>query len=315
MTGAADAPFAVVPPDWEAEPQPEPVPQAAEAEPVTQTAPKGTLSAAEAAELLALESRARKGMLKEDSPHFQRYLALVQKREDGTERPAAEPVQVRFATDEAAAEYYGFKWRAWMGLKALGKEMGDPLPVDHPEQMPGWFDRARSCGRRKHRTPDSVLARAREELDKSTADAPPAEDDVKPVMEPLVLGDEATTEGILEQYRRLSKALSGTLEKQVAGGLTAEARGTLSAMNDVNEKIRQWSQSLKKIREGESYIHREAVSAGAAVFLAGLWRLLTRELTAAFPPADEPRVRERLAALERRLPQLLPAEFKSGVIA
>lgn len=244
---------------------------------------------------------------------YDRFLALVGKEESGGALVMPERVSVKFPTEGAAAAFYGFSERGWQKLKAIARDLSDPLPVDTPAAMPGWFDRARSAGRRKHRTPESIMARAREgvvakalapQKAKPLPEEPPQPDLA------LEMAGEAGNEDIVQRYRRASAALGAQWDRQIAAGQTFEARQTMAEQMVVDENIRQWEQSLKKIREGNDYLHRDTVIAGAGAFCVALWRLLTRELIASFPPAEEPRVRNMLARLEERMPQLLPAEFQ-----
>lgn len=237
-----------------------------------------------------------------------------------------------FPSDSVAAAYYGMTRPGWMKLKALGRKQKDELPFTSPAEMPAWFDRMRAAGLRKHKTPDAIIQRAAEAGDgQSTAkpakvrpqkngrsapkavlakETPPAPDPPRPPALPFEDATPASNTDTITHMRRMASFYAAEWEAATKSGRKADALEAKRAFDDLSEKIRKWSQSQKAISEGEGYIPRDQVVAGANAFCSGLWRVLTRELEAEFTGAESPRVRKVLVHLEKALPPLLAKEFQ-----
>ena len=106
----------------------------------------------------------------------------------------------------------------------------------------------------------------------------------------------------------MSATFGQLMNTALAAGRMQEFTTHKAQFDRTNEQIRQWSVSAKRIREGADYLHRDEVAAHAANYHAALWRLLFRELTAAFSPSETTRVTAILSDLASRMPFILPAE-------
>ena len=233
-----------------------------------------------------------------------------------------------FTTDATAAEFYGLRWRTWMELKKLGKQMSDPLPADSPVDMPGWFDRMRTAGRRKHKTPQSILDRAAEcggpsqpvtpkPARKAKASPPkpaqPAPEPVTPPPSPNIapMTDSATANDHIEMfYRRELSRLQTQYGKDLRDGNVQAARNTKAEFQAAAETLRKWEKDKKQIRAGEDWMQRDKVATAAQQAMAGVWRAVNRALLAEFPGEDHPRINRAMSGVERRLQQFIPEEIR-----
>lgn len=294
------------------------------------------LTASETAELEILKRQAQAGRIAHGTPAYARYIALVGKS-DTPPAPAPAPAPVpglTFRNDEEAAKYYGIAWRTYMDLKKMGRDHLDPIPATRPDQMVAWFTRQQAAGRRKHRIPDTILQRAAEYTPPGPAAAPvlptpppivekpgdhpaldftPPAPAAAPVPVPLPppgadlpQAEETTTEQILSGLRRRSTTLTQNHSALLTAGRYAEAATIAQQLDRVNEDIRKWSASLKRIREGDEYVHIDSVQSALGALFPSFFRILDKELTSRLPPAE---VRTALREVERRLPTLLPEEL------
>jgi hypothetical protein len=274
------------------------------------------LTTAETVEWEGLLARNARGKIEPGSASERRLRALTLAAEGkGRELlDAKEPV--RAMTRQEAMAFYGIGQRCWYELSALGRNASDPVPWDNPELMPEWFARMRTTGGRKHPPPGKILLRADEaRLGKArgsqAADPSPVASAPAPAAPavPLILGEAATTDQILDRYMRIAAALGARYEEAAAAGEIETARTFRAEMDTVTDRIRQWSINAPKLREAEQWVRPDQFAATVRDFAVRLWRLLREQLTQGLPDDLQAHVNAALDRFAADLPALVPSEL------
>lgn len=244
----------------------------------------------------------------------------------------------RFANQDAAAAHYGFKSRRFKLLVAIGKEARDLLPYDHPEQMPGWWERMQQAGRLKYKCPQDVLDRAGESVAPLPEKAVPAvkkaakrgpsapetglrhgkapEVQHERVSQPVALydGDQVSHGQMVAAERQLFQTVNRIYTEEITtnGIDTPKAQALFRRRQELLASVESLAKSAKHFREDGEFIKKEEVLQDAAVFASGLVQCLRAELMKQFPRADYERVNRALDSLAVRIPEVLPKRFTAA---
>lgn len=229
------------------------------------------------------------------------------RREDRPELKLTAGIQFRKVED--AAKAYGYSVRQVKNWKRDGRKARDPVPLDHPGEMPAWFERVYNPRECPDRLRDAVAA-----LLEGHGGEEPAAGAAVPVVPVEVDEREVGFEATLNRARRREALLAKKLEAAIASQ-AANANQLETQWANAAAALRQIEKEAPKILEAQGvYLRRVDVRAelerlGGVIpaRLQGSLRKRRRELAEAETAEDFEEVLEE--AVEEACRELCDSRF------
>jgi len=176
------------------------------------------------------------------------------------------------------AERYGYSERAVKKFVAIGKDVKDPVPFDHPEQMADWV--AKHMGKCTARMQAGIeRALGKNDASEISAKDTPADQAIDlPEVHEADLGMEQQLIG----YRREFAMLAKLRETALRAGEFSRASNYFDQQQKVSSEIRQLERLLPTVLEQRGdYVRTAAVRTNTVEFLVILKRSLLGRATKA----------------------------------